>query len=89
MPQAERRLEPVSTDHRQLPRQHVVEHLAALPEAGLDEPPQVVLGRRRQAARDGLAGQHRGVHDGAGSNAAAGTTRTTRTPAWYCTKTER
>ena len=27
--------------------------------------------------------------DGAGSNAAAGTTRTTRTRAWYCTNTER
>ncbi len=45
---------------RQLPRQHVVEHLAALAEAGLDEPPQVLLRGRVQAARARLTDQDGG-----------------------------
>ena len=44
-------------DVRQLARQHVVEHLAPLPEAGLDQPPQLAPRVAVEAARPGLADQ--------------------------------
>ena len=44
---------------RQLPRQDVVELLAALAEAGLDEPPEIVLVRRRRGAASCPAGSQR------------------------------
>ena len=69
--------------------QHVVEHLAALAEARLDQPPQVVLGLRGEAARPGRADEHRrvdlrrrlergGGHDAARRARRRGTGRTPR-----------
>ena len=57
---------------RQLARQHVVEHLAALAEARLDEPPELVLARRRSSRsrpRTARATRTAESTSGAGSNA--------------------
>ena len=75
---------------RQLAREHVVEHLAALAEARLDEAPELVL------AIGGEAASASRLHDetaestfGAGSNASGGTGARSGRAAWYCTNTER
>ena len=51
----QRLIDPLAADPRQLARQHVVEHLAPLAEAGLDQAPQPLLGssgeRRRGRSR--------------------------------------
>ena len=73
-----------------LSQQHVVEHLAALAEGRLHEPPELVLG----GWRPGAAGARYPTRmaestAGAGSKAAAGTMKAMRTSAWYWTKTDR
>ena len=52
-------IETLAPNLRQLPRQHVVEHLASLAEAGLHEPPELLLVLRRQAAGNRSPDQQR------------------------------
>ena len=86
----QRGIDALAVQARQLPRQHVVDHLAALAEAGLHQTPQLVLVlRSRGGEARGSPTRMAESTSGAGSKAAAGTVKATSTWAWYWTKTER
>ena len=73
----------VGASHRELARQHVVEHLAPLAEAGLDEPPQLSSSSAASSRSSAAYGSTTSTADstsGAGSNAAGGHAGTRRAP---------
>ena len=76
---------------RQLAGQHVVEHLAALAEARLDEPPELVLGVGVEAVVgvERLHDDDRRLDRRCRLERLGRTVNAIRTRAWYCTKTER
>jgi hypothetical protein len=91
MPAAARAASTTGRVERQLAGQHVVDHLAALTERGLDEPPELVLlvGRETVVRAVRLDDDHRRIHRGLRLERLGGTRNATRTRAWYCTKTDR
>ena len=76
---------------RELPGEHVVEHLAALAEARLDQAPELVFRDRVEPVVAVVRLDHDdgGLDRGLGSKAPGGTRIAIRTRAWYCTKTDR